>query len=42
MLGALCAADAAVRGVDNAVPQDWLQRVVTVPAASADLNRLGC
>ena len=42
MLGALCAADAAVSGVGNAVPQDWLQRVVTVPAASADLNRLGC
>ena len=42
MLGALCAADAAVRGVGNAVPQAWLQRVVTVPAASADLNRLGC
>ena len=42
MLGALCAADAAVRGVANAVPQDWLQGVVTAPAASADLNRLGC
>ena len=42
MLGALCAADAAVRGVDNAVPQDWLQRVFALPGARADMDRLGC
>ena len=42
MLGALCAADAAVRGLGNAVPKAWLQRVVALPGVSADLNRLGC
>ena len=42
LLGALCAADAAGRGDGNPVPQDWLQRVVTMPGASADLDRLGC
>ena len=42
MLGALRAATAAVRGEGNAVPQDWLQQVVTLPAACADLDRMGC
>ena len=42
MLGALCAADAAVQGVANAIAPAWLQQLPTMPAVNADLARVGC
>ena len=42
MLGALCAADAAVRGDATAIPPTWTLQMPMMPAISADLARWGC
>ena len=42
MLGAFCAAVAAVRGDTTAIPQAWRLQMPTMPAISADLARCGC
>ncbi|MEY4267392.1 MAG: hypothetical protein RIS90_1927 [Pseudomonadota bacterium] len=42
LLGALCAADAAVRDATTAIPTTWTLQIPTMPAISADLSRCGC